>query len=173
MIRRRSRALPGGRLTTTEHLYRSPTWRLLKRGDGTAACKEGAHGGTSGSPVLRSPQSPKRDSGRRASSSAFSVRIRRRPQTPGGTDAGGDSVVVRTSDPGPPRAEAAQLRDRGRSATRALQARGSVREPPAVQDRGAGADRGDDGRRGAGRLRAGTGRLADRRVRAEGRGALE
>ena len=37
-----------------------------------------------------------------------------------------------------------------RAADRPLQVRGSVREPPALQDRGAGSHRGDDGRRGAG-----------------------
>src|SRR5207253_9174549 len=89
---------------------------------------------------------------------------------------GGDAVVVRTSDSGPPRAEGEELRARRRKTARALQDPGPVREPPALQDRGAGADRGDDGRRRAGHLGRGAdaGYVADGGSRSpDRRGAVE
>src|SRR5207302_5196497 len=83
---------------------------------------------------------------------------------PGEDLPGGDAIAVRTSNPGSPGIEGTQFRPRVREAARSLQGPGPVRKSPSLQDRGAGADRGDDGRRGAGRLR----RAADGRIVAVG-----
>ena len=56
LIRRRSRALPGGRLINREESVRltRTNRRLLNRSNGATAGKEGAHGGTRGSPLKAS-----------------------------------------------------------------------------------------------------------------------
>ena len=57
------------------------------------------------------------------------------------------SFTFRQRHPGPPRTEEAERRARRRDAARSLPDRGSVREPSAVQVRGAGTLRGDTRRR--------------------------
>ena len=65
----------------------------------------------------------------------------------GGIHGRRQSVDVRTGHPGAPGVEAPELGARARDAARQVHARRSVREPSALQDGRAGADRGHDGRR--------------------------
>ena len=62
-----------------------------------------------------------------------------------------DGVRLRAGDPGASRAQETKLRARRRDAARPVPQRRSAREPPALQERGAGPHRGDDGRRGRAR----------------------
>ena len=74
-IRRRSRALPGGRLADTETARSAKhIGRLLKPRNNAPARKEGAHGGTRGSPVKAS--GAKRESGMLQSDAHWGLRAR-------------------------------------------------------------------------------------------------
>ena len=89
------------------------------------------------------------------------------PRTPQLTRAATASSLSQ-GDPGAPRAEAAERRRSTRHAARPVLGRGPLREPPALQVRGAGAPRGDArGRRGAD-VRAAAGRGPARTRAAEG-----